>query len=95
MGKIKNALAEQKPSERGRPDLLASIYDTLPESEQQDFLYAITDNGIEASVLARGLVSADVSDELTNADPEQLAIAIRRLRKGETKFAKFAFEVLS
>lgn len=95
MGKITHALQEHKPSERGRPDLLAAIYETLPESEQRDFLLAITDEGIEATVLAKGLIAADVSEDLNAADPERLAIAIRRLRKGSTKFSKLVAEVLS
>jgi hypothetical protein len=96
MGKIAKALKEQKPLDRGRPDVLASIYETLPENEKRDFLLAITDTGIEATVLARGLIACGVSDTLTNTDQELLAVAIRRLRKGNTRFAQFiASEVQS
>lgn len=86
MSKLLESIKQQQQNKKYGPvNAVEKVYDQLSDEDKQDFVAAIADPNLEATLIAKTIVKENLSEYATDIGAPALTYAIRRVRRGEIK----------
>ena len=86
MSKLLNSIKEEQQNKKYGPvNAVEKVYNQLSDEDKKDFVEAINNHNLQATLIAKVIVKEKLSAYATEIGAQALSYSIRRVRRGEIK----------